>query len=196
MTSVGVGHQRLLQHPPSTYCGDIVHRWTSAPERSMLLAAGPIPSSWSCTHVGAATSLHQRCRRCLSTSVRAGCEPDRERSLRVEIHEQDPAACPAQGGAEVDSGRGLAPRPSWLPHRDNAGGAMLKERIGIGGGKAEYGRPVGPSSPAGGWVKRVMPPVPNLPCRPGRCHGTGLGLRALDKAPARRLAAYASYPTR
>src|SRR5689334_17865653 len=100
--------------------------------------------------------------------MRLDAEANGERALRVEVHEQDPAALLGQGGPEVDRGRSLADAALLITDRYSASGAMFKERLRMGKGRI---RPTGRAQLTClglGQARRCHqcePPV----LRPGRC---------------------------
>ena len=67
-------------------------------------------------------------------------EPDGQRTLRVEVHEQHAAAVLGERGAQVDRGGRLADAALLVAHRDDRAGPWSASVAGSGGS----GRPVGP----------------------------------------------------
>ena len=59
-------------------------------------------------------------------------EADRERALRVEVHQEHPAAVLGERRAEVDGGRRLADATLLVRHRDHPGRAVLLQRSRFG----------------------------------------------------------------
>ena len=66
--------------------------------------------------------------------VRLDAQPDRKRSLRVEVDQQYPASPFGQGRAQVDRGGRLADATLLVADGDRACGTVLHQRLWIGEG--------------------------------------------------------------
>ena len=74
-------------------------------------------------------------------------EPDRQRALRIEVHQQHVPAELGQRSAEIDRRGGLADPPFWLHMAMIRAGPCSVSGGGVG--RSGHGRPVGPISGSG-----------------------------------------------
>ena len=86
--------------------------------------------------VDADAALHQQVVDRAVELVRLHAEPDRQRALRVEVDEQDPAAELGQRRAEVDRRRGLADAALLVAQRDDPRRPVPVERRRFGDARA------------------------------------------------------------
>ena len=67
-------------------------------------------------------------------------QPRGQRTLRVEVHQQHPAAVLGEAGAQIDGRRRLADAALLVAHRDDLGRAVHALRLGLGNGPRRGGR--------------------------------------------------------
>src|ERR1700683_3941564 len=121
-------------HPPTAepvLAADLVHQ--------LNLGAGQVDVAGQQVHpvdaglvqhvVRGDVPLHEQVVHGVIDVVRLDAQPDRERTLRVEVDQQHPAALLGQGGAQVDSGGGLAYAALLVADGHRAGGAGLHQRL-------------------------------------------------------------------